>query len=71
MTQQSVGLGLKHEFFEDILIQPDFKIDFLAVQPEHWLGYGGRLGRELRTLSERYAFNCRSFSVDLGGFGWA
>lgn len=64
---KGVGLALRREFFEDILTQPDFDIDFLEAAPEHWLRYGGRLGRELRTLSERYPLACHGLSLDLGG----
>jgi len=64
---QGVGLGLKRTFFEDILTQPDFEIDFLEIAPENWLRYGGRIGRELRTLSERYPFICHGLSLDIGG----
>lgn len=61
------GLGLRRDFFEEILINPDFKIDFLEIAPENWLRFGGRLGRELRTLSERYPLTCHGLSLDLGG----
>jgi len=64
---QGVGLGLKRTFFEDILTQPNFEIDFLEVAPENWLRFGGRIGRELRTLSERYPFVCHGLSLDIGG----
>lgn len=64
---KGVGLGLRRDFFEDILTNPDFEIDFLEVAPENWVGYGGRIGRELRTLSERYPFACHGLSLDLGG----
>lgn len=62
-----VGLSLKREFFEEILTNPDFDIDFLEIAPENWLRFGGRLGRELRTLSERYPFACHGLSLDVGG----
>ena len=64
---RGAGLGLRRDFFEEILTNPDFKIDFLEVAPENWLRFGGRLGRELRTLSERYPFVCHGLSLDLGG----
>lgn len=62
-----VGLGLRRDFFEEILTNPDFKIDFLEIAPENWLRFGGRLGRQLRSLSERYTFVCHGLSLDLGG----
>ena len=62
-----VGLGLRRDFFDEILQTPDFEIDFLEIAPENWLRFGGRMGEQLRTLSERYPFTCHGLSLDLGG----
>jgi uncharacterized protein (UPF0276 family) len=45
----------------------DDAIDFLEIAPENWIGVGGRLGRELRALTERHAFVCHGLSLSLGG----
>lgn len=64
---QGVGLGLRRDFFDDLLAQPDFAVDFLEVAPENWLGFGGRQGRQLRQFSERLPLCCHGLSLDLGG----
>jgi len=64
---QGVGLGLRRDFFDDILAMPDYPIDFMEIAPENWLHFGGRQGRQLRTLTERYPFVCHGLSLDLGG----
>lgn len=64
---EGVGLGLRRDFFDELLAQPELEIDFLEIAPENWLRFGGRQGRALRTLSERYPFACHGLSLDLGG----
>ena len=64
---EGVGLGLRRDFFDELLTQPELEIDFLEIAPENWLRFGGRQGRALRTLSERYPFACHGLSLDLGG----
>jgi len=64
---QGVGLGLRRDFFDELLNTPDFVVDFLEVAPENWLHFGGRQGRALRQLSERYPLVCHGLSLDIGG----
>ncbi len=47
--------------------EPQDAIDFLEIAPENWIGVGGRLGRELRALTERHPFVCHGLSLSLGG----
>lgn len=42
-------------------------IDFFEIAPENWIGVGGRLGRTLRSFTERHAFVCHGLSLSLGG----
>jgi uncharacterized protein (UPF0276 family) len=46
---------------------PDAAIDFFEIAPENWIGVGGRLGRTLRSFTERYPFVCHGLSLSLGG----
>lgn len=62
-----VGLGLRRDFFNEILSRPGFEVDFLEIAPENWLRFGGQMGEQLRVLSERYPFVCHGLSLDLGG----
>lgn len=43
------------------------RIDFLEAAPENWIGVGGRLGRQLRALAERYPLVLHGLSLDIGG----
>ena len=62
-----VGLGLRRSFFEEVLETPDFAVDFMEIAPENWLHFGGKQGRQLRSLTERFPFVCHGLSLDLGG----
>ncbi|WP_373017640.1 DUF692 domain-containing protein [Thiomicrorhabdus sp.] len=64
---QGVGLGLRRSFFDEVLRTPDLAIDFMEIAPENWLHFGGRQGRQLRELTERWPFLCHGLSLDLGG----
>ena len=64
---EGVGLGLRRDFFDDVVARPDLPIDFMEIAPENWLNFGGRQGRQLRTLTERMPFVCHGLSLDLGG----
>lgn len=64
---QGVGLGLRRDFFDEVLQTPELPIDFMEIAPENWLDFGGRQGRQLRTLTERWPFLCHGLSLDLGG----
>lgn len=64
---QGAGLGLRRDFFDEILQQPDFEIDFLEIAPENWVNFGSRQGRQLHKISERYPLVCHGLSLDIGG----
>lgn len=50
------------------LLEEDHKdINFLEVAPENWMRVGGRLGRQFRELTERYAFTTHGLSLSIGG----
>ncbi|GAB3270636.1 DUF692 domain-containing protein [Parahaliea aestuarii] len=42
-------------------------MDFLEVAPENWIGVGGRFGRQLREIAERYPLVFHGLSLDIGG----
>ena len=62
-----VGLGLRREFFAELLTRLPATIDFYEIAPENWIGLGGKMGRNLRTLTERVPFVCHGLSLSLGG----
>lgn len=62
-----VGLGLRRDFFYEVLEAPSIDVDFFEIAPENWLNLGGKMGCDLRCLTERYPFVCHGLSLDLGG----
>ena len=61
------GLGLRRALLGPLRDNPDAAIDFFEIAPENWIGVGGRLGRALRSLTERHPFVCHGLSLSLGG----
>jgi uncharacterized protein (UPF0276 family) len=69
---QGAGLGLRRALMGPLrdhfaAAAAGDAIDFLEIAPENWIGVGGRLGRELRALTERHPFVCHGLSLSLGG----
>lgn len=62
------GLGLRRGLLAALQDSAAQQLDFLEVAPENWIGVGGRLGRQLRALTERLPFLCHGLSLNLGGF---
>jgi uncharacterized protein len=63
---RGAGLGLRRTLIPQINQLDAGAIDFLEVAPENWIGVGGRLGREFRSLTERYPLVCHGLSLSLG-----
>lgn len=65
---QGAGLGLRRSFLGELLAAESAGLpDFLEIAPENWMGMGGRHGRDLRALAERYPLVCHGLSLSLGG----
>ncbi|HLA31174.1 MAG TPA: DUF692 domain-containing protein [Pseudomonas sp.] len=62
------GLGLRRGLLGALQDCPLSELDFLEVAPENWIGVGGRLGKQLRALTERLPLLCHGLSLNLGGF---
>ena len=62
------GLGLRRGLLGALQDCSKREVDFLEVAPENWIGVGGRLGKQLRALSERLPLLCHGLSLNLGGF---
>ncbi len=63
---RGAGLGLRRAFAEEVIAASP-AVDFYEVAPENWMRLGGRLGKQFRTLSERFPFICHGLSLSLGG----
>ena len=62
------GLGLRRGLLGALQECSTAEVDFLELAPENWIGVGGRLGKQLRALSERLPLLCHGLSLNLGGF---
>jgi uncharacterized protein (UPF0276 family) len=60
------GLGLRRSFLDAAVEQSPAGVGFWEVAPENWIGVGGRQGRQLRALTERYPFVCHGLSLSIG-----
>ncbi|WP_287245845.1 DUF692 domain-containing protein [Pseudoalteromonas sp.] len=61
-----VGLGLRREMLDEMLIEVPKPIEFLEVAPENWLKLGGRFGKQFKQLTEQHAFVCHGLSLSIG-----
>jgi uncharacterized protein len=60
------GLGLRRALLGPLQSADLSSINFMEVAPENWIGVGGRLGRQLRSYTERFPFICHGLSLSLG-----
>jgi len=62
-----VGLGLRWEFFDDLLREkPD--LAFIEVSPENYIGRGGYHRERLKDIAQRYPLITHGLTMSLGGF---
>lgn len=61
------GLGLRRALLPDLQSQVPDSIAFFEVSPENWVGVGGQLGKQFRSLTERYRFVAHGLALSLGG----
>jgi len=59
------GAGLKNEHVTDILAD-DYKIGFLEVHAENYMGAGGPVHRELEALREQFALSVHGVGLSIG-----
>jgi len=60
------GLGLRRDFLRAAAERPPAQVDFWEIAPENWIGVGGRSGRLLRAMTERFPFVCHGLSLSIG-----
>jgi len=61
------GIGLRRAMMRELLDGVPDEIDFFELAPENWIGLGGRLGRQLKTMSEQRPIVCHGLSLSIGG----
>ncbi|MDG1943107.1 MAG: DUF692 domain-containing protein [Halioglobus sp.] len=64
---QGAGLGLRRALLGPLLTMDQGEIDFIEAAPENWIGVGGRSGKKLRAMVERYPLVLHGLSLDIGG----
>ncbi|MBD3648482.1 MAG: DUF692 family protein, partial [Pseudomonadales bacterium] len=64
---QGAGLGLRRSMAKAMSESVPETIDFLELAPENWIGLGGRLGRQLRAVSEQRPLVAHGLSLSIGG----
>ena len=60
------GLGLRRAFIGPLSEQPPDNVDFYEIVPENWIGFGGQHGKQLRALTEKFAFVSHGLSLSIG-----
>ncbi|WP_404359667.1 DUF692 domain-containing protein [Methylotuvimicrobium sp. KM1] len=63
---RGVGLGLRRTFLNSIVDTPPASVDFYEIAPENWITIGGKFGRQLRNMTERFDFVCHGLSLSIG-----
>lgn len=61
------GLGLRRAMLPALQVEVPGCIDFFEVSPENWVGVGGHLARQFRSLTERHRFVAHGLALSLGG----
>ncbi len=64
---RGAGLGLRRALLDQFDAAEDGRIDFIELAPENWIGVGGRFGRRLRAVTERFPVLLHGLSLDIGG----
>ena len=60
------GLGLRRPLLNQLLATPPLDVNFYEIAPENWIGMGGKSGKALRAMTERFDFICHGLSLSIG-----
>ena len=66
-TLTGVGIGLRRSMVAELAENIPGAIDFFELAPENWIRLGGRLGRQLKAISEQTPIVCHGLSLSIGG----
>lgn len=61
------GLSLRRALLPALQTDVPDSIAFFEVSPENWVGVGGKLGKQFRSLTERHRFVAHGLALSLGG----
>lgn len=65
-TPNGVGLGLRRDLANFLLANEYALPRFVEFAPENWMGLGGKWGKTLREICERYPVTCHGLSLSVG-----
>jgi len=60
------GLGLRRPLLNQILATAPPEVSFYEIAPENWIAMGGKSGKALRAMTERFDFICHGLSLSIG-----
>ena len=63
---EGAGLGLRRSFLTEIIETSPESVGFYEVAPENWMTIGGKLGKQFRSMTERFDFICHGLSLSIG-----
>ncbi len=63
---EGVGLALRREFIDEMLLEPHSNCNFLEIAPENWLGVGGRHKNALESAVVSYPLVAHGLSLSIG-----
>ncbi|MDA0910980.1 MAG: DUF692 domain-containing protein [Proteobacteria bacterium] len=66
LDHQAIGLGLRQEFFDELLQNPQ-GVDFIEIAPENSIGIGGRRAHLLKKYREQFPIVLHGLSLSIGG----
>jgi len=66
-TLNSIGLGLRTEFSDELLERSVKPVNFLEIAPENWMKMGGKRAKVLKEFSKRYPMVAHGLSLSIGG----
>lgn len=61
------GIGLRRVMAQELTRSIPEAIGFFELAPENWIGLGGRLGRQLKAISEQRPIVAHGLSLSIGG----
>ena len=64
-----VGLGLRWDFLEEVLAEPELGVAFFEVSPENYLGRGGYYPDALARIAEKYPIVSHGLALSIGAMG--
>ncbi len=65
-TVAGAGLGLRRAFLSPLSDHSPECVNFYEIAPENWINLGGKAGRSLGQLTERFPFVCHGLSLSIG-----